>query len=216
VTSEACPLLILGTRTFAVEVADWASKTPGIQVAGFVENMEVDRCSNLLEGLPVYWIDDIGRLADGHKAVCALSTTHRSQFIQQAVGVGVTFATLIHPGANVSAQSRAGEGTIVGPGVVIGSHTRLGPHVVVNRGALIGHHTRIGRFCSIQPGANIAGACEIGEATYVGMGAIILDHLSIGSHVVVGAGAVVTRDVPDHVQVVGVPARIVKENIEGK
>lgn len=215
-TGETCPLLILGTRTFATEVADWASKIPGIRVAGFVENLEMDRCAEPLEGLPVYWIDDIGRLAGEHKAVCALSATRRSRFIQQAAGVGVAFATLIHPGASLSAQSHAGEGTIVGPGVVIGSHTRLGPHVVVNRGALIGHHTHIGRFCSIQPGANIAGACEIGEATYVGMGAIILDHLSIGSHVVVGAGAVVTRDVPDRVQVVGVPARIVKENIEGK
>jgi acetyltransferase-like isoleucine patch superfamily enzyme len=88
--------------------------------------------------------------------------------------------------------------------------------VIVNRGALIGHHTTVERFCSIQPGANVAGACKIGEATYVGMGAIILDHISLGSHVVVGAGAVVTRDVPDRVQVVGVPARIVKKNIEGK
>ncbi len=56
----------------------------------------------------------------------------------------------------------------------------------------------------------------IGEATYIGMRAIVIDHITIGAHSVVGAGAVVTMDVPDHVLVVGMPARIVKENIAGK
>lgn len=209
-------LLILGTRTFAEEVADWISAIPEARVVGFVENMDTERCARPLAGLPVYWIEDIGRLTGNHEAVCALSTTHRSRFIQQAADLGMAFATLIHPGANVSRQTQVGEGTIIGPGVVIGSHTHLAPHVIVNRGALIGHHASVGRFCSIQPGANVAGACAIGEATYVGMGAVILDHISVGSHVVVGAGTVVTHDVPDRVQVVGVPARVVKENIEGK
>jgi sugar O-acyltransferase (sialic acid O-acetyltransferase NeuD family) len=215
-TSDLYTLLILGTRTFAVEVADLATTIPGMRVAGFVENMERQRCGQLLEGLPVYWIDEVAALAGSHRAVCALSTTLRSRFVQQAEEKGLAFATLIHPAAVVSRQSAVGEGSILGAGSVVGSHSRLEPHVIVNRGALIGHHTTIGRFCSIQPGANVAGACTIGEATYVGMGAIVLDHITIGSHAVVGAGAVVTRDVPDGVQVMGIPARIVKENIEGR
>jgi acetyltransferase EpsM len=214
-SSGTSMLLILGTRTFAEEVADLAATIPGMQVAGFVENMERQRCHQLLEGLPVYWIDEVGPLADSHRAVCALSTTLRSRFVQQAAQKGLTFATLVHPAATVSKKTDVGEGSILSAGSVVGSHSVLGAHVIVNRGALIGHHTTIGRFCSIQPGANIAGACTIGEATYVGMGAVILDHLTIGAHAVVGAGAVVTRDVPDHVQVMGIPARIVKENIEG-
>ncbi len=214
--SDPCRLLILGTRTFAVEVADLATTIPGIRVAGFVENMEQERCQQLLEGLPVYWIDEVAALANSHRAVCALSTTFRSRFVQQAAEEGLVFATLVHPAATVSKQSDVGEGAIICAGSVVGSHSRLGPHVIVNRGALIGHHTTVGPFCSIQPGANIAGACSIGEATYVGMGAIVLDHITIGSHAVVGAGAVVTRGVPDHAQVMGIPARIVKENIEGR
>ena len=214
-TGQTCRLLILGTRTFAVEVADLAATIPGMQVAGFVENMDPERCHQPLEGLPVYWIDEVASLTNSHRAVCALSTTFRSRFVEQAIGKGLTFATLIHPTATISTRSDVGEGSILSAASVVGAHSVLGPHVIVNRGALIGHHTTIGRFSSIQPGANIAGACSVGEAAYIGMGAIILDHITIGSHAVVGAGAVVTRDVPDHTQVMGVPARVVKENIEG-
>lgn len=213
--AQTCRLLILGTRTFAEEVADLASAIPGVQVAGFVENMDRERCDRPLVGLPVYWIDDVASLADSHVVVCALSTTFRNRFVEQAARMGLTFATLIHPTATISTRSDVGEGCILNAACVIGSHSVLGPHIIVNRGALIGHHTTIGRFSSIQPGANIAGACSVGEAAYIGMGAIILDHITIGSHAVVGAGAVVTRDVPDHTQVMGVPARVVKENIEG-
>lgn len=210
------PLLVLGARIFAVEVADLVSEIPGFRVAGFVENMERERCRETLEGLPILWVDDIAALADSHWAVCSLGTTHRSRFIEQVAAYGIPFATLVHPSARISSRSFLGEGTLVSVGVVIASHTQLGRHVRVNRGALIGHHTVIGDYVTIGPGANIAGACRIGEATYIGIGAVVIDHITIGSHSVVGAGAVVTKDVPDNVQVVGVPARIVKENIQGK
>ena len=214
--THAQPLLILGTRTLSVEVADLVSEIRDFRVDAFVENMERARCREKLEDLPIYWIDDVAKLAPSHLAVCALATTHRKRFIEQASALGLRFATLVHPSAQISAQSTIGEGSIINRGVIIATNTRLGRHVQVNRGALIGHHTEIGDYVTIQPGANIAGCCVLGEGTYVGMGAIVLDHLRVGAHSVIGAGAVVTKDVPDRVQVVGVPARIVKENVEGK
>jgi acetyltransferase EpsM len=162
--NDPCALLILGTRTFALEVADLAATIPGVRVAGFVENMDRQRCGQTLEGLPVHWIDDVAALASSHRAVCALSTTLRSRFVQQAVQQGLAFATLIHRAATVSKRTAVGAGAIIGAGSVIGAHSLLEPHVIVNRGALIGHHTTIGPFCSIQPGANIAGACAIGRS----------------------------------------------------
>jgi acetyltransferase EpsM len=209
-------LLILGTRTFAVEVADLVSDIPGLQVAGFVENMERERCERKIEDFNVYWVDDIAELSETHCAVCAISSTHRKQFIEQVSAYNITFATVVHPSARISSKSFLGEGTIINAGVIIATHTQLGRHVIVSRGALIGHHTNISDYVTIQPGANIAGLCSVGNATYIGMGAVVLDRITIGSHSVIGAGAVVTRDVPDNVQVVGVPARIVKEGIKGK
>jgi hypothetical protein len=64
------PLLILGTRTFAVEIADLAADIAGVRVAGFVENMEPERCRDTLQGLPVIWVDALAEMAQTHYAVC--------------------------------------------------------------------------------------------------------------------------------------------------
>jgi len=210
------PVLILGTRTLAVDVMDLIGEMPGFEAAAFVENMDRSLCDHPLEGLPVLWIDDAARYRDTHLAVCALSTTHRRRYVEQAMGLGLRLATLVHPTARLSPRATLGEGCFVSAMAAVSACSTLGRSVFVNRGALIGHHTVIGDYCTIQPGVNIAGAVTIGAGTYVGMGAVVLDKRSIGRGAVIGAGAVVTTDVPDHAQVVGVPARIVRTNVEGK
>ena len=213
---EARKLLICGTRSFAEEVSDIASDIPGVEVVGFVENWERERCKDTLEGLPIHWIEDLPKVGKGCVAICALMTTHRSKFTAQVDAHGVPFTTLIHPTATVSKRSVVGEGTVVAQGSIIGSHARIGRHVLFGRGALVGHHTHIGDFCSVVTGCNIAGNNRIGEACYISMGSIVINNLNIGAHSVIGAGAVVVKDVPPRSQVVGVPARVVKENIDGK
>ena len=210
------PVLILGTRWLAAEVMDLIGDMPGYEVAGFVENMNRDVCGQTLEGYPVIWIDDIGPYVETHLATCGLSTTHRRAYVEQAMRLGLRFATLVHPTARVSSRASLGEGCFVSALATIAAHTTLGRGVWVNRGALIGHHTTIGDFCTIQPGANISGLVTIGAGTYIGVGSIVVDRRTIGAGSVIGAGAVVTADVPDRVQVVGIPARIVKSNIDGK
>lgn len=209
-------LLILGTGTYAVKQADMISEIPGYKVAGFVENMEPARCRETLEGLPIIWVDDVAELAQSHWAVCALSTTHRSRFVDQVTAHGIPFATVVSPKASVSSSSSLGEGTIVSANAVISARARLGRHVLVDSGALIGHHTEIGDYVTVGLGAKIAGCSYIGRATYVAMGAVVLERIKVGNRSLVGAGAVVTKDVPDNVQVMGVPARIVKEDFEGR
>jgi sugar O-acyltransferase (sialic acid O-acetyltransferase NeuD family) len=208
------PLLVLGTTRFAEEIADVAADCPGVELAGFVENLEPERCKAELAGLPVLWLDDAAGLAATHLAVCGLGTTRRSAFTAAAEERGFRFATLVHPTAHVSRTATLGTGTLVGAGVVVGAHARLGQHVLVNRAASVGHHTEIGDHCSIQAGAHVAGSCSLGASVYVGMGALVLDHRSIGEGTVVGAGAVVARDLPARVRAVGVPARVVAEEVE--
>jgi UDP-perosamine 4-acetyltransferase len=209
-------LLVCGTRTLAEEVADLAAEVPGIHVAGFVENMDRERCTSPLRGLPVIWHEELPRYAADHCAVVALATTQRNHFTEQVTAAKIPFATIIHPAAQISPSTTFGEGCVVSAGAIIAAHTELGCHVFVNRGALIGPHTVVGHHVSIMPGANIGGMVHIGEHTYLGMGAIVLDHIAIGDHCLIAAGALVNKNAPAHTQLMGLPAVVVRQNLEGK
>jgi sugar O-acyltransferase (sialic acid O-acetyltransferase NeuD family) len=203
-------LVLIGAGRFAEEVADLA-RDAGFSVLAFVEGIDRAKCNSGFNAPPVVWIDDIDKWTNLACALCAVGSVNRAEFIRRAAAAGLAFTTLIHPTAHVSGTSAIGVGTLVSAGAVVAAQCRIGEHVVLNRGALIGHHVLIGDYATLGPGVTVGGLARIGTQTYIGMGGIILDKITVGDHVIVGAGAVVTKDVPDSVQVVGVPARVVRE-----
>jgi len=54
----------------------------------------------------------------------------------------------------------------------------------------------------------------IGEHVGIGMRAMILTGVNIGDGAIIAAGAVVTKDIPEKCFVAGVPAKVIKENVE--
>ena len=55
---------------------------------------------------------------------------------------------------------------------------------------------------------------KIGDKVWIGTGAIILAGVTIGDGAVIAAGSLVNKDVPEKALVGGVPAKIIREEVE--
>lgn len=99
----------------------------------------------------------------------------------------------------------------IGRGVVLG-YGGLG--IVIHDDAVIGNAVHIDQGVTVGGSARKAGTPQIDDDVYVGAGAAILGPIRIGAGSVIGANAVVIRDVPPRSVAAGVPARIIRENID--
>lgn len=57
---------------------------------------------------------------------------------------------------------------------------------------------------------------KIGNHVWIGTRAIIMKGVTIGDGAIIGAGAIVTKNIPAKSIVAGVPARVIRENVEWK
>ncbi len=55
---------------------------------------------------------------------------------------------------------------------------------------------------------------HIGDNVWIGLGATILSGVTIGNSSIIAAGAVVNKDVPAHSLVAGIPAKVIRSNVE--
>ena len=109
--------------------------------------------------------------------------------------------------------------------VVIGDHTRIGLHNTIIGPVSMGSHVNLAQGITVtalnhnfkdsnkridEQGVS-TNPVTIGNDIWIGANAVILPGVTIGDHSVVAAGAVVTKDVPPHSLVAGVPAKVIKQ-----
>ena len=66
----------------------------------------------------------------------------------------------------------------------------------------------------LYEGYKMTAPIVIGDHVWIGLNATILKGVTIGKGAIVAAGAVVTKDVPPNSIVGGVPAKVIKTNVE--
>ena len=90
------------------------------------------------------------------------------------------------------------------------SQIRIGAFSNVQDGAVLhgdpDQPVLIGRDVTIGHRAVIHGA-TLGDGCLIGIGAIVLNGVRVGEGALVAAGSVVTKDVPAHTMVMGIPAQ---------
>ena len=109
--------------------------------------------------------------------------------------------------------------------VIIGDHTRIGLHNTIIGPVIIGSHVNLAQGITItalnhnfddsekridQQGISTK-EVVLEDDIWVGANAVILPGVTIGKHAVVAAGAIVTKDVPPHSLVAGVPAKVIRQ-----
>jgi UDP-2-acetamido-3-amino-2,3-dideoxy-glucuronate N-acetyltransferase len=143
-------------------------------------------------------------------------------------------SSYVDDGAKVGAGTKVWHFCHVMPGAVIGERCNLGQNVVVMSGVKIGNNVKIQNnvsiyegveleddvFCGpsmvftnvINPRSHVSRKDEykrtlVRRGSSIGANATIVCGVTLGEYSFVGAGAVITKDVPAHALMAGVPAK---------
>lgn len=109
-------------------------------------------------------------------------------------------------------------GTLVLKGGFINENVQItcGSSVEIGKGCNIGRDVVIRSYDGHtieEEGYSVSLPIVIGKHVWIGQGAVVLKGVTIGDGAIVAAGAIVTKDVPAHSIVAGVPAKVVRENV---
>jgi UDP-2-acetamido-3-amino-2,3-dideoxy-glucuronate N-acetyltransferase len=165
-------------------------------------------------------IRDHGRPVSVDRKSVPKYSVHSSAIVDEPCEIGE--GTKIWHFSHVMANSRIGRDCILGQNVHVASGVRIGNNAKIQNNVSLytGVELEDDVFCGpsmvftnvLTPRSHVNRKAEyqktlVKRGASLGANSTVVSGVTVGEYALVGAGAVVTKDVPDHALVVGVPAR---------
>lgn len=201
-------VVVFGTSEFSCMLAEYIGESDDSVCAFCVDREYLDASSQ--NGLPVIPFEDLpshflpGKVevlvALGYRNMNAL----RKQRMEQALAMGYTLYTYIHPSAIISIGV-CGSGNIFLENVVIAKGVKIGTGNIFQISTSIAHHTTIGNYNFFAPCCHLAGDIHVGDNCFFGINSSIVNGVFVSDYTLCGAGSLLTQDTLPYEAIV--PAR---------
>lgn len=168
---------------------------------------------NEIHGVPIYKTNDFlaqTKPSDGQWIISVGNNAIRSQIENKLSSLGYSFATAIHPSAQIGSGVKIGSGTVVMANAVINIDSYIGNHCIINTGATVDHDCHIDDYCHIAPGCSVCGQVSLGKQVLLGVGSSVKPLMKIGDNTSCGAGSVIVKSLPPNCLAYGSPAKVIK------
>lgn len=195
-------LVIIGAGGHGKVVADNALKNGYIDICFLDDNASGNCMGFSIAGK----CSEIEKFDDGNTdfIIAIGSNVVRKEIAEK---YDVRWATLIHPSAQMAANTSVGEGSVIMAGAIVNASATVGRHCIINTGAIVEHDNKIENYVHISPGVTLGGTVHLGERTHIGIGSTVINNVNICDNCIIGAGATVIRNINEKGTYIGVPAK---------